>query len=215
MQRRDVLTRAAGLLATVVAALALTACAGLRQLSADVSTFGDWPAGKRGGSYAFDRLPSQQVGEPAQRQLEQAAEAALAQAGFTPVVAGAEPDLLVQVGARSSRADRSPWDDPLWWRGGFGFYGRYGVWRGPYWGLGAPWSTSGPRYEREVALLLRERSSGKPLYEARASNEGFSASTEPLLVPLFQAAMAGFPAVQPEPHRVTVPLSAAPASPAL
>jgi hypothetical protein len=198
------------LLAALAAATVLAGCATLNQLSADVSTFGDWPADRKPASYAFDRMPSQQAHADEQGQLEQAAQAALAQAGFQPVAAGSEPDVLVQIGARTSRAERSPWDDPLWWRGGFGYFpGRYGLWHGPYWGLNSrwAWNTSGPRYEREVALLLRERVSGKPLYEARASNEGYSPSAEPLLAPLFAAAMAGFPTVQPEPHRVTVPLT--------
>jgi len=210
MQRRSLIqTAAAG--AALATLLGLGGCAGMNQLSADVSTFGDWPAGRQPASYAFDRMPSQQAHADAQALLEQAAVAALERAGFQPAAAGAEPDVLVQIGARTSRTDRSPWDDPLWWHGGFGWHGGYGVWRGPrtgaWWGLGARWDSSGPRYEREVALLLRERSSGKPLYEARASNEGFSSRSQPLLAPLFAAALAGFPAVQAEPHRVTVPLT--------
>ena len=206
MQRRALLQTAAS--ATALAALlTLGGCAGMNQLSADVSSFGDWPAERKPASYAFDRMPSQQAHADEQALLEQAALAALERAGFQPVAAGAEPDVLVQIGARTSRTDRSPWVDPLWWLGGFGFYGRYGMWRGPYWGLGTRWDSGGPRYEREVALLLRERSSGKPLYEAHASHEGFGSSTQPLLAPLFAAALAGFPAVQPEAHRVTVPLA--------
>jgi hypothetical protein len=77
---------------------------------------------------------------------------------------------LVQVGARASRSDRTLWDDPIWWRGSIG-YGRMSPWHGPYWGVSAGFPAN-PRYDREVAILLRDRASGKPLFEARASNEG-------------------------------------------
>ena len=134
MQRRALI------LATLPAlALAtLSGCAALQTLSVDVSTFGEWPAARgpgARGSYAFERLPSQQQQRADEQQaLETAAAAALARAGFTPVAAGAEPDLVVQLGARVDYAERSPWDDPLWWHGGFGRW-RYNPWRGPYWGV--------------------------------------------------------------------------------
>ena len=65
-----------------------------------------------------------------------------------------------------------------------------------------------PRYEREVALLIRDRSSGKPLFEARASTEGFQKLTGLALAPLFTAALTGFPALGDNPRRVLVPASA-------
>lgn len=208
MQRRHLLS-----LATLGAlggtGLMLGGCATLNQLSADVSSFGEWPAARDAGhrgSYAFERLPSQQQPPQAdvQQQLEDAAAAALAHAGFTPVAAGAEPDLIVQLGARVSRTDRSPWDDPLWWHGGFGPW-RYSPWRGPMWVYpGRGFYRDNPRYDREVALLIRERASGKPLYEARASSEGWGSDARSLLGPLFAAALMDFPAVGPNPRTVRV-----------
>ncbi len=192
---------AAGALA---AAGLLSGCASFDQLTADVTSFGQWPAGRSPGSYSFERLPSQQARADEQQQLETAAGAALAGAGFRPAAPGAEPDLLVQVGARVSRAESSPWDDPLWWPGGFGHW-RASPWRGPYWG--ATVRLDSPRYEREVALLLRSRADGKPLYEARASVEGYQRGIGDMLRPLFVAALKDFPATEPDPHRVTVPLS--------
>lgn len=202
--------RRAGLRALAGAALALgglAGCAGLNQFSAEVSTYGDWPAGRAPGRYAFERLPSQQARVDEVQRLEDAAAPALARAGFVPAAAGAEPDVLVQVGARISRADASPWDDPLWWHGGFGTW-RRGPWPGPYWGGSLAWST--PRYDREVALLLRDRASGKPLYEARASSEGYGSGGNTLLAPLFAAALADFPQTGVNPRRVTVPLNPGP-----
>ncbi len=186
------------------ALLALAGCASMQQLSAEVSTYGSWPAGRSAGSYAFERLPSQQARVEAMQQLEEAAAPALARAGFQPVAAGAQPDVLVQVGLRVSRADTSPWDDPLWWHGGFGVW-RPGPWRGPVWS--ASWRIDPPRYDREVALLLRDRASGAPLFEARASSEGFQRTAGPALQPLFMAALMDFPATGVNPRQVVVPLA--------
>ena len=190
--------------AALVGTAGLVACGTLSQLGADVSTFGDWPAGRAPGSYAFERLPSQQAQAEATAALESAAQPALAAAGFVPVAAGAEPDVLVQVGARVNRTDRSPWDDPLWWGGGFGGW-RHGPWRGPHWG--ASLRIEGQRYEREVALLIRDRASGKPLFEARANSEGFDSRATPVLKPLFSAALLDFPKAGLNPRRVRVPLA--------
>ena len=195
---------AIGAIAAMSALLLGAGCASFDQLSAEVSTFGQWPAGRSGGSYAFDHLPSQQAQAEAVQALESAAAPALAKAGLRPVAVGATPDLLVQVGARVNRTERSPWDDPMWWHGGFGVW-RNSPWRG--YGWGGTLRLEPPRYDREVAVLIRERSNGQPLFEARASSEGFSSHTEPLLAPLFAAAMADFPRVDGQPRRVTVPLT--------
>ncbi|OGA97884.1 MAG: hypothetical protein A3E25_06205 [Burkholderiales bacterium RIFCSPHIGHO2_12_FULL_69_20] len=198
MQRRHLLRTTTGATALVL----LAGCASLGEWSAEVSTFGDWPAGRAPGRYAFERLPSQQTQADAIQALEDAAAPALAAAGFQPVAAGAQPDVLVQLGARVSRADRSPWDDPLWWHGGFGYWHR-SPWRGPVWG--ATWRTEPPRFDREVAVLIRDRASGKPLFEARASSESFQSSAAPVLQPLFAAALMDFPKPGINPRRVVVP----------
>ena len=39
----------------------LAGCAAMRSLSTEVSSYGEWPAGRQPGSYAFERLPSQQA----------------------------------------------------------------------------------------------------------------------------------------------------------
>jgi len=186
------------------ALLVLAGCASINQLSAEVSTFGNWPAGRSAGTYAFERLPSQQAQGEAMQRLEAAAAPALARAGFQPAAAGAQPDVLVQVGARISRADRSPWDDPLWWHGGFGTW-RPGPWRGQLWS--SSMRLEPPRYDREVAVLVRDRASGAPLFEARASSESFQRSTDgAALAPLFTAALMDFPATGVNPRQVLVPL---------
>ncbi len=189
-------------LAALATAGLLAACGTLAQLGADVSSFGDWPASRKPGSYAFERLPSQQARADQSVLLEAAAAPALAAAGFAPAAAGAQPDVLVQLGARVNRSERSPWDDPLWWGGGFGGW-RHGPWRGPNWG--ASLRIENQRYEREVALLIRDRVSGKPLFESRASSEGYDSRATPVLKPLFAAALLDFPKPGLNPRRVQVP----------
>ncbi|MDO9284531.1 MAG: DUF4136 domain-containing protein, partial [Aquabacterium sp.] len=84
----------------------------------------------------------------------------------------------------------------------FGYWHR-SPWRGPVWG--ATWRTEPPRYDREVAVLIRDRASGQPLFEARASSEGFQSSATTVLQPLFAAALMDFPRLGINPRRVVVP----------
>ena len=101
--------------AVLAGAAALAGCAALRSVSSEVSSFGEWPDGRKASSYAFERLPSQQAQAAETEVLENAARPALEKAGFKPAADGQQPDVLVQVGARDSRYSTSPWDDPLWW----------------------------------------------------------------------------------------------------
>lgn len=190
-------------LALVSTAVLLGGCAAMRTVRSDVSTFGEWPAGRVPGRFAFDRLPSQQADARAAERIEQAARPALARAGFTEAAAGETADVTVQVAARTTRTDVDVWLDPLWWRGGFGAYPRR-VWIGPAWGLGL--RSDFPRVEREVALLLRDHSSGKPLYEARATLEGSSGADDALLSAMFRAALTDFPRSGLNPRTVAVEL---------
>jgi len=185
------------------AALALAGCASLNQVASDVSSFGEWPSGRQPGTYAFERLPSQAARAAEADALEAAARPALEKAGFVPAAPGAEPDVLVQVGARTTRTDAGPWDDPLWFRGGFGYW-RYGPWIGPRWSVSGYYGGTYRRYEREVAVLIRDRTSGKPLFEARASNESGSAAGAQTLALMFEAALLDFPKLGVNPRRVVV-----------
>ena len=191
MQRRSLLTAAA--LASVAA---LGGCAALNTVTSEVATYGDWPSGRAPGRYAFERLPSQNARAERQAELEGAATQALQGAGFKLAASAAEADVIVQIGARVSRTELSPWDDPLWWRWGGGY------WRNPAWrspsrlgysaNFNAGWYT---RYERSVGVLLRDRASGTPLYEAHAQTDGSSAGDNALLAAMFAAALKDFPAV--------------------
>lgn len=191
------------LLAVLTGTALLAGCAGLRTVTSEVSSFGEWPADRKPASYAFDRLPSQQADTAGADALEVAARGALAKAGFQPVGAGQMPDVLVQVAARVNRADYGPWADPFWWRGGFGYWHR-GPWVDPSWSLNARLDTR--RYEREVALLIRDRASSKPLFEARASSEATTRADAQLLAAMYEAALMDFPRLGINPRRVTVTL---------
>ena len=195
-------------LSIAAAALLLSSCAAINTLHNEVSTYGPWPADRKPASFAFERLPSQQ-GSPRQQQLEDAARGAVEAAGFRASADAASAEYLMQIGARVTTSDPWVYNDPLFWRGGFrhGFYGhgRFARGWGPgWWGYGPE---SSANYEREVALLIRDRKTGQLLYEARANNSGYSASIDYLLPAMFQAALKDFPGGGPNPRSVTVQIS--------
>jgi hypothetical protein len=185
----------------------LAGCASLNSIDTDVSSYGTWPAGRAPGSFAFERLPSQQAQGERQSALEAAARDALEKAGFSHAADPASADVTVQLGARITRYDISPWDDPFWWRwnyAGWRYPGYYPGWYHPYYGFGA--SYSAPRYDREVAVLIRDRRTGAPLYETRAVSDGYSAGDAALLSAMFEAALKDFPTPAVSPRRVTIPM---------
>ena len=203
MQRRTVFTAAA----LALAAGTLAGCAAMNTVTSEVATFGDWPAGRAPGRYAFERLPSQQAQAQRQADLEATAARALEAAGFKAAPDAAQADVIVQIGARISRTDVSPWDDPLWWRWG-GTYWRHPGWRSHprsafyYANFNSGWYT---RYERNVAVLLRDRATSTPLYEAHAQTDGITAGDSALLAAMFEAALKDFPAAgATNPRQVSV-----------
>ena len=200
------------LLSVAAVSLVLSGCASLNNLNSEVSTFGPWPAERKPASFVFERLPSQQQHPERQQQLEDAARGAVEAAGFRPAADLTNADYLMQVGARVTSNEPWIYNDALFWRGswryGYG-YGAHRLARGPYWGgmygsFGYPTSSS---FEREVALLIRDRKTGQLLYEARANNAGPSASIDYLLPAMFEAAMKDFPGTGPNPRQVTTQIS--------
>jgi hypothetical protein len=192
----------------------LAGCAALHTLDTDVSAWSRWPAERRPATYAFERLPSQQDQPQAQLLLENAATPALAAAGFSAAPAGADADVTVQLGARITPTDRSPYDDPYWWGPWWPrpyLVPRTGVVYAPGWHY--PWGwppmdTYG--YEREVAVLIRDRRTGEALYEARVTSDGYTPMVETALPAMFRAALHDFPNPPAQnPHRVSVDLRGA------
>lgn len=185
-------------------ALLLGACAGIGTLSSDVWTYSQWPDGRKPASYTFERLPSQQANVQRQQRLEDTARRAIEGAGFTPAAEDASADVSIMLGARVSPNEVSVYDDPFWWHGGL-YHWRYA--RGGFWGPGWGLRYATPSYEREVALLIRDRKSGQALYEARASNDGSSPSIDSLLSAMFDAALKDFPQAGVNPRRVTTEIT--------
>jgi len=207
-------------IAALAGAALLAGCAGLRSVDSSVANFGTWPADQTPGSYAFDRLPSQEANPQRQQALENAAAQALALAGFTPVAEGAKPAVTIQIGARIERFESSPWDDPFWF-GGRRRYGYPGPWTGPWGGYGpwghhggvwAPWPPQPDVYLHEVALLIRDAASGKPLYETRASTDGNYDGGDRLLAAMFEAALKDFPRTNEKAHNVRTLLPMVPSA---
>jgi hypothetical protein len=190
-------------LAALALATTFAGCAGLNTVDSDVSTYSQWPAGRKPATFAFERLPSQQARPQEQAELEAVARPALLAAGFQEVTDPKTADTTVQVAARVSRADRLPYDDPFWWRGGY-YYSRMGR---PFWGPSFALGYDSPRYDREVAVLIRDRATAQPLFEARASNDGLTQGGGQLTAAMFRAAMKDFPQAGINPRRVTVPLT--------
>lgn len=186
----------------VLAAAVLSGCASFNQLQSDVSSYSRWPADRKPASYTFERLPSQEARPETQQKLEDAARRPIESAGFTVASDPKAAEYIVQLGARVDANERSLYDDPFWWRGGF-YYGHYGRYGRGFWGPGFGASFYTPTYEREVAVLIRDRASGQPLYEARASNDGASPSIDSLLPAMFAAALKDFPNGGVNPRKVT------------
>ena len=202
-------------IASALALAALAGCASLNSLDSDVSTYSRWPAGRQPATYRFERLPSQQAHPQQAQVLEDSARRAVEGAGFVAAPEGTAPDVSIQLGARITETDRSPFDDPYWY-GGVGpfhrsmLYGRYGrpFW-GPRFGYWGPGYYDMPYYEREVAVLIRDKKSGEPLYEARANSDGTSLAVATLLPAMFSAALKDFPnGGVTNPHRVRVATTA-------
>lgn len=195
-------------LTLLIAAAALAGCAGLNSLTSEVSTYSQWPADRKPGSYAFERLPSQRGNPEQQERLENSARGAIEGAGFTPAADPASSEFVVLLGARVSAYDRYYYyDDPFWWRGSL-YYSRFGrPYIGHGFGLGLGFGFPSPTYEREVAVLIRDRKTGTPLYEARATNDGASSAILSLLPAMYEAAMTDFPHGGPNPRKVTTPIT--------
>ena len=197
--------------AALLLLVALAGCASLNAVDSDVSSYSRWPAGRTPSSYAFDRLPSQQANPQQAQVIEAAARGAVEAAGFVPASEGAIPDVTVQVGARVTEFDPAPFDDAFWYgrlgpfRHSF-FYGRYGR---PF--FGPRWPGPGriddfPYVEREVGVLIRDKPSSQPLYEAHAISNGSSLRPLEVLPAMFAAAMGDFPnGSTTHPHPVRIP----------
>lgn len=203
-------------------AVLLAGCAATR-IDANVHTMGTWPAARPPGTYAFQRLPSQQAQPKEQDKVEAEARPAIERAGFRPAAPPDSADVLVQVATRSvqvvSGVAADPFYGPYWPGAAWGGAWRGGAWGGGWggaWGWGAtlpgPWTTI-----NESAVLILDARTQAPLYESRAQTDA-SVSDRTAREALFFAALRDFPlpAVSPRKVSIDLPLPAsAPASAAV
>jgi hypothetical protein len=184
-------------------------CASVTSVSAEVSSFGNWPQGRKPGRYVFERLPSQEGQADVQTRLEAAARPVLAAAGFELAKDAQQADFSVQVAAQIRLIHRHrpatvwvPYGSP-----GYGYpprvgYGAYGP-RGAY----VMTMTADPlMYQMQVDLLIRDRQANQVLYETHARNELLGAVDETLYPYLFEAALKDFPLQAVSPRSVTIPI---------
>lgn len=188
------------------AVLALAGCASMNSVTSEVASYGEWPTGRAPGTYAIERLPSQKAHESELGLLEPGARHALEQAGFKPAADAADADVVVQLGGRMTRTDYVPWEDPLWWRWGPHYWHRPGYYWRPGWAWPPQYDT---QYDQEVALLIRDRRTSTPLYEAHATNASSMRPSQAVVDAMFQAAMKDFPNAVPKAHRISVSLTPA------
>ena len=106
---------------------------------------------------------------------------------------------------RIFRDPQAPWDDPRYLRGYLRpapFPTPYGYWlHNPSLN---PWQFDFPYYRRELHLVLRRIGDGQVVFESRAQHDGRWSDDVAVLPAMVQAAVAGFPAVQPGPRRVVI-----------
>lgn len=198
MQRRSLLAGAAAL-------AALSGCSTTGKVVIDVSSQGSWPASRKPGSYAIERLPSQQAHAAEQDRIEAAALQAIEAAGFTRAAAPEQAELLIQIGALVFEVvRRDPFASSFHWRNDWWFYGpRRPSFYGPPYGYGHV--SNFKDYQREAGILIRDRVSQQIVYETRATHLG-RWSSESLLLALFEAAMKDFPMRALNPRSVVVTL---------
>lgn len=216
--------------ALAVAAAALTGCAGTLLVDNQVESFASWGAGDTAAApavpaapqrYRFERLPSQTEGRSAraQNELEDLTREALAKQGWTAAEPGAEAPWQVQVSAQTQRLPRAPWEES-WgprWGGYWGDPWRYGsgvsvfASRGYYVGAGGSvfWAPvfmqmNSPYYQRELALVIRNATTGRVAYETRAAHDGRWNSTPALWGAMLDAALKDFPSPPNGPRRVDI-----------
>lgn len=198
-------TRRAGLGLSLLLTAWLAGCAGVSAITSQVSSYGQWPAGRQPGLYTFERLPSQQSRVEWQDKLEAAAQPALAAAGFELAKEAGQADLTVQV-ASQVQTDPRPRYDPFW--GPYGPWGRGGV--GGWWGgrgrggLSMSFAVEPPHVQTQVDVLIRDRRNNQVLYETHAKLDHVGAADDRLLPYLFEAALKDFPHQAVSPRAVTI-----------
>ena len=177
-----------------------------------------WPSGPQAGDLRVRAAAVAAGAAPAAAAARGCAPGRRSKApGFTPAADPKHADVTVQVGARITATDRSPFDDPFWWGPGV----RTGLRPLPPGARatgGRAASTAG--WGRPSTLRLRARGGAadpRPAQPAsrstkpRAAATGSTPMADTTLPAMFEAALQGLSGTAPRsnPHRVTVDLGAA------
>ncbi|TDP80799.1 hypothetical protein EV672_11014 [Aquabacterium commune] len=213
------------LLCVVCGAAWLSGCAAT-SVTSQVQSFGQWPPGRKAGTFVFDVLPSQQApqapGAVSQDKLQAAALPTLQSLGFSLLSPdqAERADVLVQLGLAVRVEPRLRYE-PYGSHGPFGPWGLFPPgayayphgrsphhWRGGsvWWGPGWVASMEPPWVTLRVSVILRDRRTSQVLHEAHASHDRLGAVDESVLPYLFRAALQGFPDAPPGPRVIDVPL---------
>jgi hypothetical protein len=195
------LIRLAGLVLALAATVLATGCTTPKSITTDAVSFGNWPSDREPGTYAFERLPSQQARAPAQDKLETAAAAALQRAGFKPAASPAEADVLVVAGTRLTTVAGyydpfyAPFGPRFYFSGSVGYKRyccrRYRGYYGAFWGYPGYYPYASTQV-LEVSLTMRDRKSQQVIHETSARYD--RPWGDPRLVEaLFDAALKDFP----------------------
>lgn len=193
------------LFAALAAVLLLSGCANTYLLENQVQSFSQLATVPAQPTYRFERSLSQQA-DPTQQALEGLADHALHTAGLRRD--DAAPHYTVQVGAHTQQV-LSPYADPYWGAGGWGWGMGFGGPHGAI-GFGGPWPMDSYWFRREVSVLIRELPSNRLVYETHAVSDGPLLDNRVVLPAMFDAALQGFPHPPPGPRRVDIQLGGHP-----
>jgi hypothetical protein len=196
-----------------LAALLASGCASVLRVDSQVESFVRWD-GSQGTPtapqyYVFERLPSQHDGPTAKAQdeLERWTAEELARVGWYVASEPHPARWRVTVAAHSVRTPFAPWERPPggFWPGitVYGGWGRPGFGVGLGWPMHPRWDAA-PYYQRAVAIVIRDATTGAVAYETRAAHDGRWNSTPELWQAIIRAALSGFPAPPAGTRRVDI-----------
>lgn len=201
------LTRTFALGAALTATL-LAGCSTIVPVDSEVKSYlGQAGAPVKGGSFRFERLPSQQVDAAQANKMEAMAQPALEKAGFRRDDANAQ--YSVQLGAYSAQqidlpaSFNGPWPRYVY----PAYYGRFFYYHRP---LGYRTTVPlDPMYVSAVTVVVREMGTGRVVYETNATNEQRWFDPDKVFPPMFEAAMKDYPNAPTAPRTITISVDTA------
>ncbi len=202
--------------AVAVLLLGLAACAS--PFRADVSRFQSELPPPAGQTFAVVADDPQMTGGIEFGQYADLVEAKIAEQGYTPIDDPEKAQLLVRFDygvdngrdrVRSTGPSRSPYWDPWYGYGRFGYWGPY---RGGPWSYGwyDPWFDGGygvesyTVYTSGVSVKIDNREDGRRLFEGKAEAVSRSNKLQYLVPNLVEAMFTGFPGNSGETVRITI-----------